>query len=803
MVPNKRNKIVSLLCAAALLLSVCGIAANAAGEYTYHLSGDQVTDIVNIAGTQIGYATASDGTTKYGAYLGYPDMDWCGAFIAWCAHEAGIGTDVIPKNGSSNAIKNFYADRSRYKASPYRGGEEDPLVGDIAFISNAGTSEIDHVGLVVKTTDTTVTTIEGNYGSSTGKVTRVEHALYDAKFVGFASPAYTFVTGVRILNEAMNLRTAPSVTGSSVLVTIPTGSEVKVTSVSGDWGAVSYNGMNGWIYLRYSLLITDAPVVIPEGPEEPEIPGDPNALYLVADVSEFNSPSRIDWAQLKKNGVQGVIIRIGGRYYGPSKALYTDDAFLTHYRNAKAAGLHVGAYFFSYALSAEQAEEEARLTIDILTRNNCKLDMPVFIDMEDFANGGEYDYQHYYAGKAVCSLVINTFCEMIRAAGFYPGVYSNPYFSSTLLDASVFSGRAVWIAHYAQQCGYTGRYDMWQFTSSANLPGYDGELDISYCYTDFPSVIGQHVHEQAFGDHKPAADWTVVTKPTCTSTGKKVKKCTDCGLTLLTEYLPKSAHTESEQCILPGNPMVRVFDKLTDQQRAALINKSAAGYAAASAALPKNGGTVLTYCRTCGEVLHVTYTFAGETHGEGTTKNVSPTCIAEGIDRTVCSDCWKTVEEKYVPYGEHVFGASTLTGSTANEGGLRTTRCAVCGEVFREEFVAVSDHDFDDGVMTETVTFKKGGTVVYTCRQCGEKMTQTSDKLVYGDVSGNGVVEPADARLALRAALGLEHLNILQTAAGDVTHTGAVDVSDARLILRISLGLENSAALFAHYYPGQ
>jgi hypothetical protein len=127
----------------------------------------------------------------------------------------------------------------------------------------------------------------------------------------------------------------------------------------------------------------------------------------------------------------------------------------------------------------------------------------------------------------------------------------------------------------------------------------------------------------------------------------------------------------------------------------------------------------------------------------------------------------------------------------------------VCGEVFREEFVAVSDHDFDDGVMTEAVTFKKGGAVVYTCRQCGEKMKQTADKLVYGDTSGNGVVEPSDARLALRAALGLEHLNILQTAAGDVTHTGAVDVSDARLILRISLGLENSAALFAHYYPGQ
>ncbi len=271
------------------------------------------------------------------------------------------------------------------------------------------------------------------------------------------------------VTEDMNIRDTYTSSGR-IVGSVPAGTLIEVLEKTDDnWGKVSYGGVTGWMSLNWSVEF------------EPEVD------WLVIDISYSQAPSDIDWVQLKNEGVKGVIIRIGGRGSANGRKIYSDQCFLEHYKAAKAADMHIGVYFFSYALTKAEAIEEAQYTLDVLEANNCQLDLPVYIDMEDFGS----DKSHLNAGKAVCSMVLDEFCKTVEEAGYMAGIYCSSSFAETHVEPSVFEGRSAWIAEWDEDvCCFNGRVDMWQYTENGKLKGASNkDIDLNRLYVDYPALI--------------------------------------------------------------------------------------------------------------------------------------------------------------------------------------------------------------------------------------------------------------------------------------------------------------------------
>lgn len=194
---------------------------------------------------------------------------------------------------------------------------------------------------------------------------------------------------------------------------------------------------------------------------------------LGVDVSAYQSG--IDWEAVRETGVEFVMLRAGFRGYG-NGALKTDPAAEEHYRGAKAAGLKVGAYFFSQAVSVEEAREEAEYLLDII--GEWQVDLPVAFDWEyisDTARTADVDSETL----AECAAA---FCAVIREAGFRPMVYFSPEQDRLFPDAA--AGYGVWAAEYGD--GLTLPYlpELWQYTNAGHVPGIPGNVDIDLWFPE-------------------------------------------------------------------------------------------------------------------------------------------------------------------------------------------------------------------------------------------------------------------------------------------------------------------------------
>lgn len=187
---------------------------------------------------------------------------------------------------------------------------------------------------------------------------------------------------------------------------------------------------------------------------------------LGIDVSVHNGA--LDWTKLKAAGVQFAIIRAGyGRYQ-------VDGQFVSNITGAQAAGIPVGVYWFSYAISEETARQEAEKCAATLSPYH--IDLPVFFDYE-------YDSVRYAqeqgvtVGKAQYNAFAVAFLESIRQKGYTPGIYYNLDFYRTMADPAKLAGYAVWYAQYAAAPTLED-WTLWQYTSSGTLTGLAGSYDL-------------------------------------------------------------------------------------------------------------------------------------------------------------------------------------------------------------------------------------------------------------------------------------------------------------------------------------
>lgn len=192
------------------------------------------------------------------------------------------------------------------------------------------------------------------------------------------------------------------------------------------------------------------------------------------DVSKWNGS--IDWKAVKNSGVSYVIIRCG--YRGSSAgSLIEDPKFKANIKGATDAGLKVGVYFFSQAINEVEAIEEASMVLGLI--KNYKISYPVFLDVE--ASGGRADG----ISKSTRTAVIKAFCETIQNSGYTAGVYANKSWLTTKIDAGQLGKYKIWLAQYASKPTYSGRYDMWQYTSTGKINGISGNVDLNLSYLGY------------------------------------------------------------------------------------------------------------------------------------------------------------------------------------------------------------------------------------------------------------------------------------------------------------------------------
>ena len=185
------------------------------------------------------------------------------------------------------------------------------------------------------------------------------------------------------------------------------------------------------------------------------------------DVSEWQGT--IDWRKVAKDGVQFAVIHAG---YGRELS-QKDKCFERNYAGARAAGIKVGAFWYSYADSVARAEQEARTCLKVLDGKH--LDLPVFFDQE-------YEPGILKLSTKTRTDIVLKFLETIKAAGRPCGLYSSTDFITTKLQANRLTAYPLWIAEYGSKLHYTGKVWAWQYTDKGRVAGIKGRVDMDHGY---------------------------------------------------------------------------------------------------------------------------------------------------------------------------------------------------------------------------------------------------------------------------------------------------------------------------------
>lgn len=188
------------------------------------------------------------------------------------------------------------------------------------------------------------------------------------------------------------------------------------------------------------------------------------------DISAHNG--FIDFNKLKGN-VDFVIIRAGyGKHY-----IQKDQYFERNYIECKRVGLPCGAYWYSYATTVQEAEEEARTFLKVIGTR--QFEFPLYFDIEEKKQ----------MVKGLYMDLITAFCTVIESEGYYAGVYSSKSALENFADANIGNKYTVWVAQWGKSCAYKSRYAMWQHSSTGNYDGIVGNVDENICYKDFESIM--------------------------------------------------------------------------------------------------------------------------------------------------------------------------------------------------------------------------------------------------------------------------------------------------------------------------
>ena len=240
------------------------------------------------------------------------------------------------------------------------------------------------------------------------------------------------------------------------------------------------------------------------------------AEYKVIDLSHHNTVT--DFAAVKNAGIYGVILRAG---YG-REASQKDRKFEEFYAAAKAAGLHIGAYWYSYADSVADAAKEANACLACIQGK--QFDFPIYYDLEESSTAS--------LGKDTCTQIAQTFCAAMEQAGYWAGVYANTNWFTNYLNFDALSAKyTIWLADYRENYNTTLKRDMHQYSSTGSVAGINGNVDLDRCTRDFPAEIGSLYGSAAVPPQTPDTSSTV----RCTGDRVNIRAEAHTGAAVLTQ----------------------------------------------------------------------------------------------------------------------------------------------------------------------------------------------------------------------------------------------------------------------------
>lgn len=195
------------------------------------------------------------------------------------------------------------------------------------------------------------------------------------------------------------------------------------------------------------------------------------------DISHWQGD--FDFAKAKEEGVEFVIIKCGGA----DRVLYKDDKFERNYKAAKEQGLGVGAYFFGYATTIEQAKIEANYCLSLLKGK--QFDYPIFYDAEA---------EVMNKGKSLLTDIISAFCDYAESNGYWCGFYTNlDWYYNKLFGATLAQRYSLWLATWSKNMPDVKGIQMWQYGGDINYIRSNKVAgvvcDQNYCFVDYPSLI--------------------------------------------------------------------------------------------------------------------------------------------------------------------------------------------------------------------------------------------------------------------------------------------------------------------------
>lgn len=192
------------------------------------------------------------------------------------------------------------------------------------------------------------------------------------------------------------------------------------------------------------------------------------------DVSKYQGD--IDWNAVREEGIEYAFIRLGLRGYESGK-IVLDDFYDANMKGANEAGVRAGVYFFTQAVTVEEAQEEAAFVIEHLAGYD--VSCPVVFDVERISGGkGRADQ----ITKEERTAITIAFCEAVRAAGYTPMIYGNVVCFTQLLDMPQLNAYEKWYAFYDDYMYMPYEVTCWQYTEKGRVDGIPNNVDLNISF---------------------------------------------------------------------------------------------------------------------------------------------------------------------------------------------------------------------------------------------------------------------------------------------------------------------------------
>lgn len=195
--------------------------------------------------------------------------------------------------------------------------------------------------------------------------------------------------------------------------------------------------------------------------------------YILKGIDVSYSQGKIDWNKVKSSGkIEFAIIRAG---YG-KELNQIDNQFERNYSECKRLGIPIGVYWYSYATTVAEAEQEAKVCLQIIKGK--QFEFPVAFDIEES--------RCFPKANDLC----DAFCGVLEKAGYYTAIYTFKSALQQYFSDYIKSRYDIFLSHVdVQKSDYSGDYGLWQYSWKGNINGISGDVDLDYAYKNYPSII--------------------------------------------------------------------------------------------------------------------------------------------------------------------------------------------------------------------------------------------------------------------------------------------------------------------------